>query len=447
MKQLLITQVFVLLQLSAMAQSDACFIYGTLTTKNGSNYTGSIRWNNEEALWTDYFQAIKTVNKYHAFVGEGDILESLYSWLNMKHDAEEERAYASTQKKVAVNSENDGEPKVISEAEMKMMLKEKADELGLKEEEIEKLEHVWVAHFGDIKSIKITGPETVTVSLKDGEQVKLKNGSNDFNTDIKLLDEELGEIVFQWDKIDQITFSPSPKILPIKFGKPLYATLKTTEGLYAGFVQWGYDKSLDTDKLICNNTDGELAIEFKNIQRIEASEHGHIVTLNSGRTLAVKKLENDDPHEMGINVWVDGFGKIYFPLEIIVSAEFENAGKNHLPSFYDFAPPKALTGVVYTNDNKSYSGIIAYDLDEEYDFELIQGMNKGLYYSITLRNIKEIKPINDKTSSVGLRVGKTVLVGNSHDVAASNSGMLIFETGKNEPVYVKWGNVNRVVFH
>ncbi len=446
MKQLLITQVFVLLQLSSIAQSDACFIYGTLTTKNGSSYTGAIRWNNEEALWTDYFEAIKTVNKYHAFVREGDILESLYSWLHMKKN-QKEQAYASTQRGVDIKTSNDDQSKVITEAEMKRLLKERADELGLKEEDIEKLEHVWVAHFGDIKSIKITGPETVTVTLKNGEDVKLKNGSNDFNTDIKLLDGELGEVVFQWDKVDHISFSPSPKALPSKFGKPLYATLKTTDGVYSGFVQWANDKSLDTDKLICNNLDGELAIEFKNIQKIEAGENGHIVTLNSGRVLAIKKLENDDPHEMGINIWVDGFGKIYFPIDMVVSAEFENAGKNHLPSYYDFAPPKALTGMVYTNDNKSFSGIIAYDLDEEYDFELIQGMNKGIYYSINLRNIKEIKPINDQMSSVGLRVGKTVLVGNSHDVAASNSGVLIFETGKSEPVYVKWGNVNRVVFH
>ncbi len=444
MKQPIAILFFILTPLVTMAQWGGHFLYGTITTTDGKEHTGSIRWNNEEALWIDYFQGIKSENKYHVFVSEDDIMESVYRWLTMKKRLNDDEQ-ASVKKKIIIQHSST-DPQVISEEEMEEMLK-KEHKVQIDDEEFEKLEHVWMAHFGDIKKITITGEESVDITLKNGEVTPIKSGSNDFNTNIRMIEKDLGELIFEWNNVDHISFSPSPKELLTTFGNPLFGTIRTRKGNYTGFIQWDADKSLDTDKLIGKNADGELAIEFKNISQVNFNAKSKSVILNSGRVMDLEIMESNDPMKMGVNIWIDGLGKIYFPPNSILSVEFTNPGKNHLPSYYYFETPEALTGKVMTNDHKNYAGIIAYDLDEEYDFELIQGISDGLYYSVTLRNIKEIAPYNANASTIKTRTGKTVLIANSHDVAESNSGILIFEEETKSPTYIKWENVNRVIFN
>src|SRR6202008_212332 len=58
---LLTTGIAVAILIAAMegrSQSNSGFLYGKVYTR-GNSYEGQIRWGNEEAFWTDYFNAAK----------------------------------------------------------------------------------------------------------------------------------------------------------------------------------------------------------------------------------------------------------------------------------------------------------------------------------------------------------------------------------------------------
>ncbi|MEX2232440.1 MAG: hypothetical protein WD824_09785 [Cyclobacteriaceae bacterium] len=59
-------------------QSHDGFLYGKVSTENNT-YTGPIRWGSEELLWTDFFNAEKTTDRYDQLVPEQ---KNEDSWLN-----------------------------------------------------------------------------------------------------------------------------------------------------------------------------------------------------------------------------------------------------------------------------------------------------------------------------------------------------------------------------
>src|SRR5688572_3669657 len=62
------------------AQTHEAFIYGKVYTDNAT-YTGILRWENEEALWSDLFNAAKTRDQYKRLVP--DKKDDEESWLNI----------------------------------------------------------------------------------------------------------------------------------------------------------------------------------------------------------------------------------------------------------------------------------------------------------------------------------------------------------------------------
>jgi len=409
-KTLLILFAFILADISD-AQPHAYFIYGTISTIDDKTYTGPIRWDDEEVFWTDFFNATKSENKYHEYLDEGDLMSHIQKWFSWDSDEEDE---------------ND------------------------KHEEIHKmtqsdLVHMWVCQFGDIRSLKITGRETVDLTLKNGSIFHLNGGSNDLDTDIKIHDEKLGELTLKWDRINVVEFRDTPK-LTNSWGDPLYGTVHTTKGDFTGFIQWDHDERLSTDKLDGHTEDGEISVDFGNIKSIAKNESGSKITLKSGRSVDLHGSNDVNKENRGIIVTIGELGRVDIPWSNFEKVDFEDVSNWLLPPYSYFKNPQLLSGKVFTNDGKSFTGTFAYDLDEEYDFEMIQGKDEDLEYSVILRHIGKIVPKNFSYSQIILKNGQKLLIGDSHDVSDTNSGVLVFESGKDGPTHIKWENVKEVVF-
>jgi hypothetical protein len=118
-----------------------------------------------------------------------------------------------------------------------------------------------------------------------------------------------------------------------------------------------------------------------------------------------------------------------------------------LATYDQFANQKSLSGSVVTKDGKTLSGKIVFDLDEEFNYELLQGKQGDFEVITPFRDIKIIEPISDYRCNIELKSGKKIRLDDAQDVNERNQGVLIFADNKREPSYVLWEDVKTIEFN
>lgn len=381
------------------AQNMEGFIYGKVYTRSGS-YTGQLRWGKEEAYWDDHFNTSKVDNSYESYKARKKNRDINFDW----------RLFSIWEDKSSHTT------------------------------------HLFSSQFGDLKEIVNYGDKRIVVKLKNGEEVRLSgSGYNDVGSSIIVLDDDLGKITVRWDKITKVEFLPTPKTMDENLGKPMYGTVETyRKGRFTGFIQWDHDERIGTDKLDGDTRDGTVAISFDKIRKIEKRSNSSQVYLKSGREYQVSNTNDVNNQNKGIKVSIAGVGKVDIPWKEFKSVSFEEIDQSG-PSYASYAIDE-LKGAVYRYDDNDVKGKIIFDLDEEWNLELLEGMDDEIEYIIPFRNIKSIEPKNYNYSMVELRNGDKLLLGNRRDVTDDNAGLLVFKGSTKEPVHIQWTKITKIIF-
>jgi hypothetical protein len=384
------------------AQNHSGFIYGKIYTRN-TTYTGAMRWGNEEALWTDLFNAAKTSDTYKKLVP--DQKEDKESWLDYDWSFG-----------------------------------------GIWDDKV--IEHQFTTQFGNITEIEILTKSRVRLTLKNGSKITVNGeGYNDIGAEIQVTDPELGVVRVDWDNITKIEFLSTPEKLESVFGSPLYGTV---EGMrrekFTGFIVWDNDERLSTDKLDGDSDDDDVSIKFGDIESIQKRGSGSEVKLKSGREFYLRGSNDVNEGNRGILVIVPDIGIVKFSWEAFRSLTFDHANNKPL-SYEKFPRPRFLQGRVSLLDGDDIDGRIVYDIDESLDFEFIEGKDGEVEYQVVLRNIKRITPKNSDYSTVELTNGDRLLLGELRDISSRNGGLLVFRKGKKEPEYISWRKINEIIFN
>lgn len=395
----------------ARAQENSMFIYGTVTTIKGDTYTGTMRWGSDEVYWVELFNGEKTSNDFLKFLSRKEI-ETLQG-----------------------------------EAEGNSWLGIDWDVMSIWEDKFSNTSHRFDTRFGDIKSIEPTGKDEARLTLKNGVILELDGGSSeDVGTTIRVYDYELGEIKVPWSRIEKIEFEQASEAPSYTFGKPIYGRVDAgRKGVFQGIVQWDKDERFQEEMLSGDDRSGRRDIPFSSIQRIRKNRNGSEVTLKSGREFFLTGTNDVNNDNRGIVVNDPNVGQIVIPwrdfVEIeLISEEVEGFRYN------DFEVSQGLTATVVTIDGDDYSGLMAFDLDEAWEFEILDGKDDNVQYDIPMRNIKNIIPKNYNYSTIILRDGTELLLGDERDVSDKNSGVLIFTSRDDDPVYVKWSRIDEIIF-
>jgi len=111
-----------------------------------------------------------------------------------------------------------------------------------------------------------------------------------------------------------------------------------------------------------------------------------------------------------------------------------------------FKTQKELLASIKTFNGEAYSGKIVFDLDEEFDFELLQGKLHEFEYSTPFRNVKKIKQHDDSRCEIELKNGQKIMLSDGQDVDGRNQGVLVYAQGKGDPKYVPWDKVSEIEF-
>lgn len=381
------------------AQNDQGFIYGKVITQSGNEYQGPIRWGKEEVFWCDIFNGRKTKNEYR------DI------WRRSKS--------------VTTNDYPTGSMSYNSTKEFKVQ-------------------------FGYIAKLTPYGTQEVELEMQNGKHFFIQNGSNDFGEEIHIMDQDLGEVEVQWRNIKHVEFLGHGNKLEEKFGEPLYGTVKTWEGDFTGFIQWDHDERLSTDVLDGETEDGDVSIPFEKLKTIAKSAGGCEIITKSGRSFYLDGSNDVNSGNDGIIVNIPNKGRVDIPWSSFRSVRFEQAPNGMMHSYEDYKDIYKLAGTVEVDqtvngNRKSYTGGIVYDIDEAWNFEILDGKNGKIEYLIPFNDIKGVSPSGYRYSYILFKDGKGVELSDGNDVNQNNNGLLMFLDGK-ETIYIPWKRVKKINF-
>jgi hypothetical protein len=373
------------------------FLYGTVETRSGQDYTGVIRWGKEESFWDDHFNSVKEDLPYR------EVLPA------------EERRRRKSIKVLGIDVDVNWDGEYVGRQ--------------------------FVVRFGDIASIEPVGGEAVDVHMKGGVVERVKGGSNDIGIDITVNDESLGEVKVPWDRIERVTFRATPSNVEVP-ARRLAGDVTTEAGEFAGFIQWDSDECLSTDKLDGETEDGKMSIAFGKIRSITRSGTSRSkVTLTDGRELTLSGSNDVDESIRGILVEDARYGRVKIGWEAFRGVTFRESRETGR-SYDDYSPLPEIRGKVRDTDGKVHAGLIVIDLDETQGWEFLNGSDRDIDYLIPLASVRSIEPAR-RGSLVVLRGGAQVDLSEGKDVSDESDGVLIRTGGKNG-TYLAWDEVERI---
>jgi hypothetical protein len=418
---LLFVLAFLVAPMFASAQ-DEHFIYGRITMVDSKTYEGPIRWGKEEVYWNDIFNAAKTRNENLRQLTSDQRRDLDDRQYYHRHDGNGYNGWSRWANSFGWNWDDDN---------------------NYDKDYV----HQFACQFGEIKTVKPQGSKWVDITLQNGTKLELNgDGYNDVGLDIRVIDRELGEVEIYWNRIEKIEFINTPSKLNNRFGKPLYGTVESFGVKLTGYIQWDHDERLSIDKLDGDSDDGDLSIEFDKIASITRVGSRCRVQLKSGREIYMEGSNDVNRENRGVIVMNKDMAAIDIPWSEFDKITFEEKTPGALVSYDQFKNQKELSATVKTFGGDSYSGRLVFDLDEEFDFELLQGKDHDLEYTTPFRNVKKIKTYNDMRCEVELKNGQKLMLSDGQDVNERNQGVLVFVSGKGDPQYVPWDKVSEIEF-
>lgn len=184
--------------------------------------------------------------------------------------------------------------------------------------------------FGKIASIERYSSNGATVTLKDGDDMLLResNDIDDGNRGIIVSDMAFGQIVVKWDEFEKLVFSEPPR--PARYqdfdgGRNLYGTVTTEDGeSFTGKIRWDNDEEYTWEILDGDYHDIEFEIEFGLIKEIERKSYGSaVVTVSDGRTFRLRGSNDVDEDNKGIFIITDSGEEIEIEWDQFTHVKFE----------------------------------------------------------------------------------------------------------------------------
>ncbi len=393
-----------LLALAVQAQNDHR-IYGKVHTYDGDVYEGLIRWDKNEASWTDLLDGTKKLDEKNF------------------EDRDRERRRETSIEIFGITIGKSASIWDYSSAQC-----------GIR--------------FGHIKRIDVLDDDRAEITLKSGHRIELENSSTDLGSNMRefiVEDIDEGEVQLLWDDIEFIEFESTDGDLVSNYGERLYGTLTTRRGdSFTGFVGWDVDEALGRDILDGDENGRSRKIRFDKIAAIERySSSGAIVIFRNGEEITLRGSNDVDDDNRGIIIADPAFGQVVVDWDEFDRLEFTKAPGD--VRYDNFDGGKELRGTVYTENGERYQGRIRWDNDEEYTWEILDGEFRDIDFDIELGQISKLEKRSHRSSIVTLLDGREFRLRGSNDVDGDNKGIFVFAEGGDE-ILIDWDEFAYVEF-
>ncbi len=399
---LILTSVFT--ASGAWAQYEG-LMYAEVALKDRSSVTGLIRWSGGQMLWSDILLVSKTEQYALKYLNQSQINA-------LSDDSGLDWAF-----------------------------------INLWKEKLPQRQNELLCRFGDIGSIHVTGPEQAQIYFKNGAKLRVATDQHEnrhLGKDITVFDG--GKRKIGWNQISRINFRSAPENFQPFQGRLLYGTVSTKNGDFSGFIQWDKIKFFSTQKLEGklnseSTTDNEYRFDL--IQNIEKRDKGAMVKFKDDKKIFLKNNRDVNASNRGIVVMHPEWGRVIIGWEAFKSVEFTEV-PNDL-GYSSYPPAKRIYATVKRSDGKVFKGNCTFDLDEEWNNELLEGSVNNIHYQIPFKFIRSISVLNEQQSQVVLRNNRTLALANHNDVTSKNWGVIIW-LGNSKHQYVPWDKIADISF-
>ncbi|HKJ93507.1 MAG TPA: hypothetical protein VJ957_10075 [Longimicrobiales bacterium] len=385
-------------------------LYGRVTTTDGDVYEGFIRWDRNEASWSDILSANKALPPEN------------------KRDAEDMGYWDH------LGQQRTGTIDVFG---LKIKYDRDSDFPSSVESGI---------RFGHISSLEVLGSDRARLVLKSGQEVELERGGDlgPSVRDIVVADRRHGETRLKWKDVRTVDFMGARWSAEPASAR-LYGTLVTRDGRrFTGFVAWDADEALGSDVLDGDRDGHRRKIPFREIASIQRDgARGARVSLRDGDVFVLRGTNDVDHSNSGIIVADTALGEARVDWDAFDRLDLAPPPPLDFDAFGGGHP---LRATVVTRSDSSYTGHIRWDNDEAYSWEMLNGdLDDGTQLSIEFGEIASVDRITDRGCRVTLRDGRTFELRGSNDVDEGNKGIYIrLSDGRLEAVW--WEDLARVEF-
>jgi hypothetical protein len=386
-------------------------LYGRATLADGAVVEGWMRWDRNEASWTDVLDATKEIPLEHVRQAES---------LDPEFAEQQRRARSVVAFGVRITwGEDDqaGPP---------------TSDVGIR--------------FGHVASLEVLDGNSARLRLRGGGEAILHGVSSD-------LGRSMGDLMVQrpgggveeveWADLERVDFLPVPPETVGPSASRLHGTLTTWGDLeLTGDISWDLDEILDDDVLDGRAEGEEVRIDFGAIEEIAwESDRSARVRLRSGEELVLRGTNDVNRDSRGIEVLDAGFGRALVQWEDFRSVRF------HAPdgrgAWSPTAADRPIRGIVHAVDGRVIEGEVRWDNDEERAWEPLDGRSGDAELDIEFGTIGSIQKLEDDAVRVTLLDGRTFDLTGSADVDERNRG--IFVTPDGTPTrLVRWRDFDRL---
>ncbi|HUU45356.1 MAG TPA: hypothetical protein VM118_06445 [Acidobacteriota bacterium] len=385
--------------------ADQGFLFGTITTEWGDEYTGRIRWDKNEGFWDDILDATKE---------DDDRYDPKYR----------------PRKRISIFG-------------IKIFTDENWDFSYNSSSQL---------RFGHIKSIEPRSRGRAQVRLKSGETIRFEDAGTDLgssNRGITIDDPDEGIVDLKWRDIDRVEFFAEPDdYVPTdtRVGR-LYGRVTTENNeTFVGFVIWDADEIYSTDILDGEDRDRDREVPFDRIASIQRrGSRGSLVTLTTGRELKLHGTNDVDDGHRGVGVNIATLGRVEINWDDFDKVEFLDIPATAIMRYDDFDGGRRLQGTVTTDYGDTFTGDIAWDNDERFTWECLNGDQDDVEYDIEFGQIARIERQSRRSCTVTLKDGTKIRLSGSNDVDEDNKGIFI-ETVDGDLEEMDWDDFEVVVF-
>jgi len=285
--------------------------------------------------------------------------------------------------------------------------------------------------FGHVSRIQVMGDDEALFTLKSGDQVTLTGRATDLGSGLRalLVDSDDGmRAELGWNDLAEVEFMPPPRPARPNEGR-LFGTLTTRKGLeFTGFIAWDVDEIYSSD-ILDGDRDGErLKIPFGAISAIERFNRGSaLVTLHNGEEMILDGTNDVNQSIRGISVSDLTLGQIKLGWDEFDRVVFH--GTDTEASSANFDGGHRIEGTLTTRDGRQLSGLIRWDRDEAFSWEMLNGEIGGIEFDVEFGNIERIEK-SGSGAAVTLRDGRELRLSDSNDVDGGNRGIVVENNGR-----------------
>jgi hypothetical protein len=241
---------------------------------------------------------------------------------------------------------------------------------------------------------------------------------------------------------------------------------------FTGYISWDVNQILTSDTLVGEDSEGRRReILFGRIANVRPTRDGAEVTLADGERVELFGTDDVDDSNDGIQISDPGLGLVDVEWDAIERVRFHPPES---PVGWDaFDGGRRLRGTVVTADSTELKGWIRWDGDEEYSWELLDGLDGDLRFDVEFGQIASIERHLGASASltlsptgldvettrtdgarVTLRDGRILELDGSNDVDDTNHGIFVLEEGSGrspddeeaEWLMVRWVDFRAVRF-